>query len=884
MSDRADFSRCRACHSPLTLEVGGEWCPRCALAAAFAPVPESGTASAGGGLFTVSGHVVLAELGRGAAGIVYRARQEHPAREVALKILRPHELGSAESLARFRLEAATVAALDHPVILPVLAVGEYDGLPYFTMKLCTGGSLAERLGKFHGHWQVTATLVALLAEAVQQAHARGVLHRDLKPGNLLFDEEDRPFISDFGLAKLIDGSGAGAPVTRPLLVMGTPGYLAPEVLQGGASHATTAADIFALGAILHELLTGSPPPATAAAEAARPGVPRDLAVITAKCLQTEPGTRYATAEALAADLRAWLDGQPIVARSAGWLENTIRWCRRYPGRATSAGLATLIVLLLAVGGPLIALRLDRARRTAEAERARATTESAISKAIADFLQNDLLAQASPDQQPDRNLTLRTVLDRAAKKIDGRFAGQPLVAAAILDTLADTYRSLGEYALMQHHAERSIEIYRRQLGEEDPQTLAGRGRLADALFQQGKIPEAESLSRTVLALQGRVSGPEHPDTLRTMETLGNVLIWAHKFPEAEQLCAQTVTLEKRAFGPEHPRTVGSLVNLAEVYSNELRYAEAEALLLQAWEIRRRVIGPDHPDTLDSMNHLGMLYEREGNFPAARQIIEQGVQHRTRTLGPEHPDTLIERHNLAMNYLHQGLFPQAENVERTILPINRRIQGPAHQVTIFMMEVLAQSLAFQGKFAEAESLLQQAWEACRQSIGPVQDGTLYAMSRLGFVYQQEGKLDEAEILLRQTLEICERVQGPDNSLTLQTGENLGRVLLMSAKYSAAEALLRHTLEARRRLFPDEWRTAQTASLLGEALLGEKRLAEAEPLLLAGFKGLKAQSARIPASADVSFRHSGDCLVKLYQDWGKSAESESWRRQLAGPGSTP
>jgi len=883
MTDQPASPCCDACGARLATDAGEAWCPGCAFAAILT-LAEGGEEGRTGILFKTPGHEVLAELGRGAAGYVYRARQEFPAREVAMKILRPHEAVSAEALARFRLETATVAAFDHPVILPVITVGEYDGLPYYTMKLCVGGTLAERLDRYRGQWRDTARLVALLAEAVHHAHVRGVLHRDLKPGNVLFDEADRPFISDFGLAKLIADPGTGARVTRPLLVMGTPGYLAPEVMQVGASHATTAADIFALGAILHELLAGAPPPAHAAAAAARPGVPRDLAVITAKCLQSEPGARYATAEALAGDLRAWLDGQPIAARSAGWLESTVRWCRRYPGRATSAGLAMLIVLLFAVGGPLIALRLDRARRTAEAERARAATQAAISRAISDFLQNDLLAHGSPGRQPDRTLTLRTVLDRAAEKLDGQFTRQPLVEAAIVDTLADTYRALGEYGLMQRYAERSIEICRRQLGEEDPQTLAARGLLAEALFQQGKIPEAESLSRAVLALQHRVIGPEHPDTLRTMETLGNALIWAHKFPEAEQLCARTVELEKRVFGPEHPRTVGSLVNLAEVYSNEQRYAEAETLLVQAWEIRRRVIGPDHPDTLDSMNHLGMLYEREGNFPAARQIIEQGVENRTRTLGPEHPDTLIERHNLAMNYLHQGLFSQAENVERTILPINRRIQGPAHQVTIFMMEVLAQSLAFQGKFAEAESLLQQVWEACRQSIGPEQDDTLYAMSRLGFVYQQEGKLDESERLLRQTLEILRRVQGPDNTLSLQTSDNLGRVLLKTAQWVAAEEVLRPTLESRRRLFPDEWRTAETASLLGETLVGEKRFAEAEALLLAGFSGLKAQSGLIPASADVSFRHAGDCLVKLYQDWGKPAEAESWRRQLAGPGSAP
>jgi serine/threonine-protein kinase len=233
------------------------------------------------------------------AGIVYQARQENPARLVALKMLRPHEAGSAESRTRFRLEATTVAGLDHPAILPVLSVGEHDGLPYFTMKLCAGGSLAQRLERYRGQWRDSAQLVATLADAVHHAHQRGVLHRDLKPGNILFDEAERPFVSDFGIAKSSGGRAMGAPVTRPLAVMGTRGYVAPEVLRSGAGEATLAADVFGLGAILHELLTGAPPEENAngtgaATPGLKKGVPRDLAVISGKCLSPEPAARYAS--------------------------------------------------------------------------------------------------------------------------------------------------------------------------------------------------------------------------------------------------------------------------------------------------------------------------------------------------------------------------------------------------------------------------------------------------------------------------------------------------------------------------------------------------------------------------------------------------------------
>ncbi len=379
MTDQGATSRCPVCGAGLA-GAGDTWCPRCALTGVLSdrdgePEPEPDNTD-GDVLFTVPGHKVLAELGRGAAGIVYRARQERPVREVALKILRPHEAGSVESRARFRLEAVALAGLDHPVILPVLSVGEYDGLPYFTMKLCAGGSLAERLGRYQGNWRTTAQLMATLADAVHYAHLRGVLHRDLKPGNVLFDEADRPFVSDFGLAKLVEASDSDRPVTRPLVVMGTPGYLAPEVLTGGANAATTAADVYALGAILQELLTGAPPPAAPAAAALPPGVPRDLAVIAAKCLLPEPAARYASAAALAEDLRAWLDGRPIAARPVSALGQSWAWARRNPALA---GVTLTLALTLVGATAVLAVKnreLDAALARAQANLAEALVAQA----------------------------------------------------------------------------------------------------------------------------------------------------------------------------------------------------------------------------------------------------------------------------------------------------------------------------------------------------------------------------------------------------------------------------------------------------------------------------------------------------------------------------
>ncbi len=869
----------------------GLWCPRCALEGVLSdrdgePAPDPGN-SAGGVLFTVPGHKVIEELGRGAAGIVYRARQENPAREVALKILRPHEAGSVESRARFRLEAITLAGLDHPVILPVLSVGEHDGLPYFTMKLCAGGSLAERLSRYQGDWRAIAQLMVTLADAVHYAHLRGVLHRDLKPGNVLFDEADRPFVSDFGLAKVLEATDGDRPVTRPMVVMGTPGYLAPEVLAGG-SNATTAADVYALGAILHELLVGAPP--ASPTPAVGQGGPRDLAVIAAKCLMPETAARYASAAALAEDLRAWLAGRPIAARPVSALGQAAAWARRNPALAGVSIAALLLLVCVAVISTNAAVRLGREQRAttaalerAETERKRATTESAISKAIADFLQNDLLAQAAPDQEPDRNLTLRTVLDRAEKKIDGRFADQPLVEAALRATLAETYRSLGEYALTEHDLDRAIGIFRRQLGAEDPRTLGATDLLAGALLSQGKVQEAEALARKTLEQQSRVLGPEHPDTLRSMETLGDVLIWSGKMVEADAVYAQTLAIERRVLGPEHPRTLAAMLGLAEALSNEQQFEKSEALQLQVLEIRRRVFGPEDRSTLDSMNHLVTHYLRAGKFAEAEAIGMRTIEIQTRLLGPEHPDILSEEHDLACSCFFEGKFARAEALERSVLAAKRRVLGPNHRITVHSMKTLGQILPFLGKSAEGEAVLLEALGISRQSIGPENHETLGIMTALGFLYQQEGKIAEAEGILRQSLEMHLRRYGPEDPQTLATRDTLGWVLLKAGKFAEAETLLLSSLETRQRLFPDEWRTSYVESLLGEVLADELRFADAEPLMLAGFAGLKAQGSRIPASADVSLRREGESLVKLYAAWGKSAEAESWRRRTAEPGTS-
>ena len=303
---------------------------------------------------------ILEEIGRGGMGVIYRARQQHSRRIVAVKRIFAHDVNSHETLVRFRREAEAVASLDHPNILPIYEVSESEeGLPFFSMKYATGGSLRVAAPTFRTKPRECVRLMAKVARAIAYAHCKGVLHRDLQPGNILLDENGEPMVSDFGLAKWLDQT---SDLTRTLETLGTPGYIAPEQAESRAGDLTSAADIYSLGAILFYLLTGRPPfvgpnvlsviHQAAATPAPRlrslaPSLDRDLETIVARCLESDPKARYQSAGALADDLEHWLRHEPIRARHIGVFTRGRKWVRRNPTSALLA--ASLIALAAAIG-------------------------------------------------------------------------------------------------------------------------------------------------------------------------------------------------------------------------------------------------------------------------------------------------------------------------------------------------------------------------------------------------------------------------------------------------------------------------------------------------------------------------------------------------------
>ena len=462
MEDSRTMVTCRTCGGRLDPELPGAACPRC-LAAAFSEESPPPFASEAG--FSVAGYQIDGVLGRGGMGVVYRARQEHPKREVALKMLLPAILESDDMRVRFLTEVQALASLNHEGILPLYQFGEHEARPFFTTLLATGGSLAQRLkdGRGSANARAAAEMLVLLADAIQYAHDHGVLHRDLKPSNILFDAADRPLVADFGLARVAGADGA----ISHAVIMGTPNYLAPEVVASGACAATSATDVYGLGAVFYELLSGRPPfestsvpdllrsisekepaPAVPAEGSARPTPPRDLQIICHKCLAKEPAKRYASASALADDLRRWLRGEPILARPASPTERLVSWARRNPAMAALYVLLTA-VLVAAITAQTLALKKSR-RLESEARAARLDAEEQIGFALGDYADRveamgryELLNDSFANIRRYYERLPQTQMDEAAKLTKAKFLVREAAARQAQGNLSGAEASLHE---------------------------------------------------------------------------------------------------------------------------------------------------------------------------------------------------------------------------------------------------------------------------------------------------------------------------------------------------------------------------------------------------------------------------------------------------------
>lgn len=883
---------------------------------------------------------ILGILGKGGMGVVYRAEQASPHRTVALKVIRPGA-ESSETLKRFEHEGQVLGWLQHPGIAQVFEAGTADTgqgpRPFFAMELVQGRPLTEYAHEHQLSIRRRLELIAKVCDAVQHAHQKGVIHRDLKPGNILVDASGQPKILDFGVARATDADIRTTTLQTDIgQLIGTIAYMSPEQVAGDSSQLDTRSDVFALGVISYELLTGRVP-----LDVSRKTLPRaarmiaeeepsslrlmnkafrgDIETIVAKALEKDKNNRYQSASDLAADIRRHLSDQPISAHPA----TTFYQLRKFARRNKSLVTVVVIALVALVGGLInVTWARDRAVRAerlaeqrrdeAEAGRAEAQRQTAIAQAVNDFLNDDLLAAANPEEM-GRDVTVREVLDKASAGIKGRFVDEPLVEAAIRMTLGDTYASLGAYESAVPHAQRALELRRAELGEDHPRTLSALGMVGYLHGRQGHYDEEEPLAIETLARRRRVLGEEHPDTLSSMNSLAVLRQMQGRLKEAEALFAETLVLRRSALGPEHPETLNSMTNLAGLYSRLGRYDASEQLLTETLGISVRVLGEESHRTLGVMHTLALLYRRQGRFDEAEALFLKTLNARRRVLGDDHPRTLLSMDGLAGLYRRQGRFDEAEPLCARSVEVKRRDLGAEHPSTLSSLNTLASVYSRQGRHDEAEILFSETLQARRKVLGENHPHTLTSLNNLAVQYCRRGRFEEAEPLLLKALEVQHRLFGEDHPKCLVTMHNLAGLCKDLGRLDDSEAWYRDTVEARRRvlgdghpdtlvsmnnlaiLYQEQGRRGEAERLHRKVLAGRRRaLGDSHRDTLESMRGLvlslialdKFEDAETLAIEcydrhksvygpdDDATRNAIDLLVDLYDGWGKPAEAAQWR----------
>ncbi len=892
---------------------------------------------------------LLQLIGAGGMGEVWLAEQKQPVRRrVAVKLIK-EGMDTREVVARFESERQALALMDHPAIAKVFDAGSTpEGRPYFVMEYVVGLPITDYCDRHKLTTRQRLELFIQVCDGVQHAHQKAIIHRDLKPSNILVTEVDGkpvPRIIDFGVAKATSRLSAGTMYTQLGAIVGTLGYISPEQADSAGQDVDTRTDVYSLGVVLYELLAGAlpldfhklaydevlrrlreqdvPRPSTKVrtlgADSAVTAQNRsvdisalsrqlrgDADAIALKALEKDRKRRYAAPSELAADIGRYLRNEPVTAHAPSVGYRARKFARRYRvGLITAAAIALVLIAAAAVS-----IR----------QGIRANRQAAIAQAVNDFLQNDLLAQASTTNQwkPDPDLKVRTALDRAAQQIEGKFIQQPEVEASIRNTIGQTYMDLGVYPQAETQFERALDIDRRVLGEKDPKTLRTMYHLGSLDKLQGKHAQAEQLLSRTLGIQRSVLGPEHTDTLATANSLANTYEGEGKYAQAEALHSQTFEIQRRVLGPEHRETLITMNNLAIDYFRQGKYAQAEALLIQILEIRRRVAGPDHPDTLRPMVNLAGVYRYEGKYAQAEQLYSQVLEADRRVLGPEHPSTLAAMQSVAITYSSEGKHAQAEALLNQVLEIQRRILGPDHPDTLNTMSAVAAEYGDEGNNARAEQLLSQALEIERRVLGPEHSDTLITMTNLAFANAALGKYAQAEQLCNQAFEAAHRTLGPEHPETLGILSELAAIYQMQGNYALAETSATQVLAGRRhalgnenpdtmiaaadlaiayvsqekfaeaeplareamqtdsRIQPNDWQHFRAQSLLGASLAGQKKYAEAEPLLVEGYQGMLARKDSIAVPDRYNLDLARKWLFQLYKDTGKPGKAAQFAKE--------
>jgi serine/threonine protein kinase/Flp pilus assembly protein TadD len=886
--------------------------PRVSAAAALGMSHEGESAAPGSSAFgalpssptslpeSIGHYRIVRQIGQGGMGVVFEAEQEHPRRTIALKVIRPG-IASPQVMRRFQFEANVLGRLQHPAIAQIYEAGTAtirtaSGIsieqPFFAMEFVHGRPLTELLGGPALGSRQRLELFASICDAVQHAHQKGVIHRDLKPGNILVDERGQPKILDFGVARLTDADVQMTTIQTDVgQLIGTIAYMSPEQAAGDSRELDTRSDVYALGVLLYQLLTGrlphdvrgkTTPEALRMITEADPtplsSVNRvfrgDLDTIVAKALEKEKTRRYQSAAELAADVRHYLRDEPITARPASTYYQLQKFARR--NRALVGGTVGIFVALVigTVVSATYAVRATHAEELAEQRRQRAESEAAEAEAVSGFLVRMFESVEPEIAQGFDTALLRLLLDDAARNIDVGFSEQPEVRATLQGTIGWVYHSVGERDIAEPHLQAAYASRRDLLGADDPKTLASLAQLYNLRWSQGRFDEAEQLCRDVIAARRRVLGEYHPDTLAARYDVAGIMQSAGRLDDAEAELTEVRAAIDAHLGEDSPLAIQALNGLAVLHHERDETAEAIALYRRVLANRQAAHGDAHPATIAVYQNLATALHRHGDLEESEALHRRLVELTREVYGADHPTSIQIGINLAGLLTSRSKPAEAEDVVRDVIERSRRVNGPEHPDTIKAMGNLGIALRMQGKLDEAAAQMRETVELSRTVLGEDHFAYLDKLNSLAGVLYQQGRLDEAEPIVRRVVAGRTALYGADSFATLSALNNLGLLLIERGKAAEAEALFSSLVgQADNAAPPGHWFPSVVRSGYGRSLTLVERFEEAEAVLQTAYDALHATLG----DEHTHTRQVIENLARLYEAWQKPDQASAWNRKL-------
>jgi serine/threonine-protein kinase len=871
-------------------------------------VPEEADAEDGGDR-RIGPYRLIRPLGRGGMGTVYLAVRDDDAftQYVALKVLR-RGLDTEDILRRFRAERQILAQLSHPNIARLFDGGATEaGRSYLVMEYVEGEAITEYCDRRHLSIDERLELFRKVCEAVHHAHRNLVVHRDLKPSNILVTEAGEPKLLDFGIAKLLapDEVGVSAPLTQTGRRVMTPEYAGPEQVRGEA--VTTASDVYALGVLLYELLSGRRPyrlerrtvreverviceenperPSAAverteaveqkggaaetvspeqvsAARSTRPGslqrrLRGDLDDMVLMAMRKEPERRYASAEQLSEDVRRHLDGLPVVAQPDTFTYRMKKFVRRHRvGVAASA----MIVLLLAAAAIVTAVQSQRIQ--AQAEQVRAERDRA--EQVIDFLV-DLFEASDPARSGGKTLTARELLERGSRRVERELNAQPAVQAEMTAVMGRVYTSLGRYDRAEEHARRALARRKELYPARHPEIAQSLNDLGLVMNEQSRYDAADSLFRRALSLRRDHFGEHSREVAESLQNLGWLLVRTNEYEAADSLYRRALAIQRDLRGPRHPDVAETMTYFGILQRRRGNLEAAERIQRNALAIRREAYGDTHRWVGQSLNNLAIVMENKGDYAAAESLLTDAVDVWRRVLGEEHPDVILALGNLAKQYEHQERYEAAESLFRYVLQQQKQTLGDNHRLIALTLADLAGIQRKQGALDDAEALYRRALTMRRQLFGDEHREVGWTLEGLAQIRSEQQAYGDAERLYREALSIYRAAlsdEHPDNAYALL---GTGRMLLAQNEPIRAEPVLREALAIRADAYDDtDLRITKARLALGACLIDLTQYEEAESLLTK----TRASLQEAPGAPPELTRRVEQELTGLYEAWGRPA----------------